>query len=190
MAICKTCGAQMDDNATACPICGAAAEGQDQTYTPAVQNAQAQQNGDDAADVASSKALAWLAYIPWTPVFLVPFFVKKWSKYARFHVRQGATLWAISAVYSVLQGIISGVLTGIVAAIRYNTNAPGLAVLVVLTNLLLSAVQIGICVFAVIGIVKAATGQKYELPLVSKIPFVAKLIDFFYGKMGVDVSGD
>lgn len=190
MAVCKNCGNQVADGAEFCAVCGSPVE-QAQNAAPVQPTVQAQQPVDDATDVAQSKALAWLAYIPWAPVFLVPFFVKKWSKFARFHVRQGATLWACSVVYVMIQSIISSIVSGIVSAIYFNTYAgSGIFAITVITNLLLSAVDIFLFVLAIIGIVKAATGQKYDLPLISKIPFIAKAVNFFYGKLGVDTSND
>lgn len=195
MAFCKNCGSQMSDDATFCTVCGTpagnAAQPSAQQNTASATVTQPPQPVDDATDVAQSKALAWLAYIPWAPAFLAPFFARKWSKYARFHVRQGATLWACSVAYGFVQGIISGIVSAIVRAIYYNTFAgTGIFAITILTNVVLSAVDIFICVLAIIGIVKAATGQKYQIPLISKIPFIAKAVNFFYGKMGVDTSND
>ena len=108
MAFCKNCGQQMNDDAVFCANCGTPVDNAQQAQQP--QQAPVQpvvMNGD--ADVQQNRGLAWLAYILWTPVFLVPLFVKKRSPYCQFHVKQGATLWATHFVYWLLTTILISV---------------------------------------------------------------------------------
>jgi hypothetical protein len=158
---------------------------QQNTYQPnGYQQNNYQQNGYQqpvqfGAVTGSERGLAWLAYILVAPAFLVPLFVKKTSEYCRFHVKQGATLWAISTAYWIFELIFLAIINAIFPgryyyAVYYNSAIYNVfAVILGLGFLALS-------VFAVIGIVFAATGKQKELPLISKIPWVGMLIDKIY----------
>ena len=192
MAFCKNCGNQLPDDASFCANCGTPVDNSQQTETQQTyQQAAPQQTYQQAAPqqpvqtqvmdpdapLPGEKGLAWLAYVLWAPAFLVPLFVKKTSPYCQFHVKQGATLWAVHIAYYIVQCIIGAILGSIVIASRYNGGAIAFNAIL---SVLLWAGDIFLIVLAIMGIVNAATGKKNELPLISKIPWVAMLIDKIY----------
>ena len=81
MAFCRNCGAKLEEDSKFCPSCGA-------PVTPAQQAPRAQVVVEDRPDC--NKWFGVLAYLG--PVLFVPMFVKKNSKFAQFHVRQGFNL--------------------------------------------------------------------------------------------------
>ena len=130
----------------------------------------------------SERGLAWLSYMLIAPAFLVPLFVKKRSEYCRFHVKQGATLWAISTAYWIFEliflAIINAIFPGRYSGVYYVTYH--FSAIYNVFAVILSLGFVALSVFAVIGIVFAATGKQKELPLISKIPWVGMLIDKIY----------
>ncbi len=208
MAFCKHCGNQLPDDAAFCSNCGTPVDNAQQTGQQDVQqNAQqtgqqnVQQNAQqadqqtaqqapqqpvqpevmnsDGTVLPSDKGLAWLAYIPWAPVFLVPLFVRKTSEYCKFHVKQGATLWAVGIAYEIVKAIFLAIINAIFPGHRIYYLYYHSAVYNVF-NFIFWAGSIFLFVLAIIGIVYAATGKKKELPLIGKIPWVGMLIDRIY----------
>lgn len=192
MAFCKNCGNQLPDDASFCANCGTPVDNSQQTETQQTyQQAAPQQTYQQAAPqqpvqpqvmdpdapLPGEKGLAWLAYVLWAPAFLVPLFVKKTSPYCQFHVKQGATLWAVHIAYYIVQCIIGAIFGSIIVASRYNG---GVIAFNAILSFLLWAGDIFLIVLAIMGIVNAATGKKNELPLISKIPWIAMLIDKIY----------
>ena len=183
MAFCKNCGNQLPDDASFCANCGTPVDNSQQaepqqTYQQAAPQQPVQpQVMDPDAPLPGEKGLAWLAYVLWAPAFLVPLFVKKTSPYCQFHVKQGATLWAVHIAYYIVQSIIGAILGSIAIASRYNGGAIAFNAIL---SVLLWAGDIFLIVLAIMGIVNAATGKKNELPLISKIPWIAMLIDKIY----------
>ena len=133
----------------------------------------------DGTVLNAEKGLAWLAYIPWAPVFLVPLFVRKTSEYCKYHVKQGATLWAVGIAYEIVKAIFLAIINAIFPGHRVYYLYYHSAVYNVF-SFIFWAGSIFLFVLAIIGIVYAATGKKKELPLISKIPWVGMLIDRIY----------
>lgn len=133
----------------------------------------------------SERGLAWLSYIIGAPTFLIPLFVKKTSEYCRFHVKQGATLWAISTAYGIFYwiflAIINAIFPGRYSGVYYITYH--FSAVYNVFSVILGLVFVALSVFAIIGIVFAATGKQKELPLISKIPWVGMLIDKIYNSI-------
>ena len=130
-------------------------------------------------DVQSSRGIAWLSYMGL--LFLIPMFVKKESPYCQFHVKQGATLFAVEFAYIVTKSIFLAIINAIFPGYSiygYTVHSTVYNIFSVLLNL----AYIFLTVLAIIGIVNAAKGQKKELPLISKIPWIATLLDKFYNK--------
>lgn len=138
MSYCPKCGSELKPDSRFCPACGAPVN---ETAAPrAAQTAQ-----DDQPDC--NKWFGVLAYLG--PVLFVPMFVKKDSKFAQFHVRQGFNLllfYIASIILRYTLGIIPYVGTYF---FRY----------------VIAVAQIGIGVFAIIGIVNALRGKMNPLPL-------------------------
>ena len=134
MSYCPKCGAELNPDSRFCPACG----------NP-VSSAEAPRAASgDTPDC--NKWFGVLAYLG--PVLFVPMFVKKDSKFAQFHVRQGFNLlvfWIASIVLRYTLGIIPYVGTYF---FRYVINVA----------------QIGIAVFAIIGIINALRGKMQPLP--------------------------
>ena len=204
MAFCKYCGQQIPDDANACPYCGkilneqAAQQAAPQQAAPQQAAPQqgtyqqpAQQNYQQAdgapvqqpyvtpeMDVQQSRGIAWLSYMGL--LFLIPMFVKKFSDYTRFHVKQGATLCAAGIAYgitvSILLAIIGAIFPGKTYYLYYSYyTAP--STVYTIFSVLFNLGYIFFTVLAIIGIVNAATGKRKELPLIGKIPWIATLLD-------------
>ncbi len=193
MAFCKHCGNQLPDDAAFCSNCGTPVDNAQQTGQQNVQqNAQqadqqtAQQApqqpvqpqvmNPDGSPLPSEKGVAWLSYVGL--LFLIPLFARKNSEYCKFHVKQGATLFAVEVAYTITKSIIMAIL-GAVFTTRYygyRVYSTGYYVFDTIFNL----AYIFFTVISIIGIVNAATGKKNELPLIGKIPWVGMLIDRIY----------
>lgn len=137
MAYCKQCGAQLDPDSKYCPSCGASVN--------QAQNAPRVEIVNDQPDC--NKWFGVLAYLG--PVLFVPMFVRKNSRFAQFHVRQGFNLlvfWVVLTVARYTLGIIPYVGTHF---LKY----------------VFSIGLIGVSVFSIIGIINALRGKMTTLPL-------------------------
>ena len=193
MAFCKNCGNQVPSDSAFCPACGTPVDNAQQAssqqgYAQGYQQQPYQtyqQPVQPGVVPGSERGLAWLAYILITPVFLVPLFVKKRSEYCKFHVKQGATLWAVSVAYfillQILLAIINAAAPGRWVGVYYPVYQTSALYNVFAVILWLGFTALG--VFAVIGIVNAATGKQKELPLFSKIPWIGMLLDKIYNSL-------
>ncbi len=208
MAFCHQCGQQLPEGANACPNCGTFVNGQApvqqapvqqapvqqapqqnyqqpqpgmQNYQQAPQGYQApvQQPATPEADVQQNRGIAWLSYVGL--LFLIPMFARKESEYCQFHVKQGATLFAVELAYTIVTRILLAIINAIFPGDWFIYFYSYSAVYNVF-NVIFSAGYIFLTVLAIIGIVNAATGKKNELLLIGKIPWIAKLLDKFYKK--------
>jgi len=99
---------------------------------------EAMKNDGEMADIAKNRYLAALSYI-WI-LCLVPLFLKRDSKFAQFHAKQGLVLFIANVAGSLVFWIpVVGWLLGL-----------------------------GILILAVLGIVKALSGQWWEMPYLGK----------------------
>lgn len=188
MAFCKNCGNQVPDDATFCANCGTPVENAQQAQANNYQQApqqpvQPQVMNADGTVLGADKGLAWLAYVPWAPAFLVPLFVRKTSEYCQFHVKQGATLWAVGVAYQIVKAILLAIINLIFPGETWYGIAITHSAIYNVFDILLWAGSIFLFVLAIIGIVNAATGKKKELPLISKIPWVSMLLDKIYAAL-------
>ncbi len=169
MTYCGKCGAQVQDGVKFCQGCGAAVEipvennaqqAQPQQAAPQNDFSQKIQNLNntadttaefDAADINSNKAMAILAYFG--PLVLIPIFVAKDSKFARYHSNQGLVLLLAAIAYGIVYNILSAIILAISWRLYFIVSIIGL-------------VSIVITVLAIIGIINAATGKAKELPLI------------------------
>ena len=166
MAFCGKCGAQIGEDEKFCPNCGAPIEA-----APAAENiidkAQNVLNTEDTtseydpADIQANRGIAWLSYCG--PLVFIPMFVRKNSKYTQFHVRQGFTVFAIYVAYMILSILLN------LIKVERTTYWYTYRVTPWPIKLLLALIGIGITVFAVIGIINAATGKAKKLPLIGNI---------------------
>ena len=139
MAYCEKCGAALGEEDKFCPVCGAVIG-----YNAGFEN------NVDEEDIKKNKALAFLAY--WGFLVLVPFFVARKSKFARFHTNQG------------IMCVFTGFLGGLIAAAI--SMVPGMTVL---GEFLSGIISLTVLVFEVMGMVNALQGKYKELPLIGKV---------------------
>ncbi len=103
----------------------------------------------DAADIEQNKVMALLSYL-WI-LFLVPLFLAKESRFARYHANQGITLAIAGTVIDLIGGLLSAIpVVGWIIGIPF--YLAGLAVLAL----------------TVIGILNAVKGRAKELPIIGK----------------------
>lgn len=103
----------------------------------------------DPQDIEQNKIFAILAYISW--LVLVPIFVAKDSKFAKFHVNQGLVLAIVEIICWVAFGILRRLpLIGWIFGIAE------------------SLVSLACFLIAVVGVINAANGKAKELPIVGK----------------------
>lgn len=105
------------------------------------------------ADISDNKVMAILAYIGF--LFLVPMFAAPNSKYARFHVSQGLTLFIVMVIAGAVGGVLSIIpIVGLIFGIIF------------------WAVDLVGLVLMVLGIINAANGQAKELPIIGKVKLI------------------
>ena len=90
-------------------------------------------------------------------LFLIPLFAAKNDPFARYHTNQGLVLF----IFMVIFNILSNVLTSILIEISPMLTLIVSGVFGILTLLL--------CIFALIGIIRAAKGQMKPLPIIGGI---------------------
>jgi uncharacterized membrane protein len=91
MAFCSKCGSQIEDNASACPKCGAPVNGA---------------SGEPVAVNSSNDTLMGvLAYLG--ILALIPYFVKDQSPFVRYHAVRGMNLFILELIAGVACGILT-----------------------------------------------------------------------------------
>ena len=168
MAFCSKCGTEISDGAKFCPGCGAAVNAPVQAQPAPDSEPQAAPTED--ADIASNKGMAVLGYIG--PLCFIPLLAKKDSPFAQFHAKQGLGLFAIDVAYSILSFLLN--------LIKVNKTDPVFGIFTARVTpwpitALLSIIGVAIFVFAVIGIVNAATGKKKPLPFIGE--YIGDIVD-------------
>jgi uncharacterized membrane protein len=174
MAFCSNCGTQLSENSNFCPSCSApvgqnAATSNTQSTPPPQQNVFQKINNTsdttaeyDPKDIADNKVMAVLAYLG--ILVLIPMFAAPNSKYARFHARQGFTLFLAYIAYSIINFLLRLIkTTRYILGIPYHHTTPGIVVFI--------GWLIGIPLFilSIMGIINAYQGKAKELPVIGKI---------------------
>ncbi|MFV0399743.1 MAG: DUF4870 domain-containing protein [Oscillospiraceae bacterium] len=111
----------------------------------------------DPKDIEENKVMALLSYIGF--LFLVPMLAKKESPYAQFHAKQGANLFILEIIVSVVFFILGLILGGI----------PVIGTIISIISWLAS---LCLGILAILGIVNAVTGKAKELPLIGSIKII------------------
>jgi len=188
VAYCRNCGAQLIDEATYCSDCGAGVEDQPhsqqyweaesaddggQTQPPSGEHrgdggnasyAQSSTVMSDEEDIQNYKGMAVLAYL--SLLVLIPIFAAKESKFARFHANQGLVLMVSSMAYGVtflVLVIVGGIFSTLLSMIFYP--------IIILFGIIYVLLWLGFLlffVFAILGIINAATGKYQPLPIIGK----------------------
>jgi hypothetical protein len=120
----------------------------------------------DNEKMLSAVGYVWLCCA--LPLFLVPMFGAKDSRYAQFHSRQAAALYII-AVGGIIISYVFGIVLGIIQAM---TGIPFLGCIAWVLQILIMG---GCFIFMVMGAINAMQAQQKELPgigaLAAKLPF-------------------
>jgi len=158
--ICEKCGAQVNDGAAFCPICGAgiAAPAQPVYAAPA-----AEEEYDEAKDAADNKLFAILSYFG--ILWLIPLFAAPKSKFARFHANQGIIVTGLWVAAYIIQFILN-----LIKIPRTRPTYFGLTETYYIRPLgwIGWILLVGVGVMAIIGLLNAIKGEKKELPLIGK----------------------
>ena len=178
MTFCKNCGQQIADGVQFCANCGTPVDVQpQQAQYQTEQVAPEQVEVASVDDVAANKGIAWLAYMG--PLFLIPMFARKFSKYCQFHVKQGVTLCAAAIAYGITINILLLIIGlifpgGSFLGYHYHSGVYNFF------NLIFNLGYIFFTVMSVIGIINAATGKEKKLPIFGSITIFDSLMDKFY----------
>lgn len=190
MAFCTNCGRPLDENTNVCTFCnpqaeqsatdngnqgsssqGSSSQGTYSQGTASKENFfQKLTNTPDTTaeydpkDIADNKLLALLSYIG--ILVLIPMFVAPNSKFTRYHVRQGFTLFLADvgvAIINYLLGLIK--VTRYIWGIPYQTT-PGII------GFISWILGIPLFCLSIIGIINAYQGKAMELPFIGKIQII------------------
>lgn len=101
------------------------------------------------------KGMAILSYFG--ILVLIPIFAAKNDPFARFHANQGLVLFVIMAVCNIIANVLNGFLIEI---------SP---ILVLAVSAIFGIITLALCIFALIGIIRAIKGQTKPLPLIGGI---------------------
>ena len=107
------------------------------------------------SEAQMKKGMAILAYFG--ILFLIPLFAAKNDPFARYHTNQGLVLF----IFMVIFNILSNVLTNILIEIS--------PMLVLIVSGVFGILTLLLCIFALIGIIRAAKGQMKPLPIIGGI---------------------
>ena len=127
---------------------------------PAPQQSPYQQTipGNPLTEEQTKKGLAILAYFG--ILFLIPLFATKKGSFARYHANQSLVLFIFMVVFNVLSTVLGNILV----------NISPLLTLVVTG--VFSVLVLVLCVFALIGIIHAAKGQRKPVPIIGGITII------------------
>ena len=170
MAHCTECGTNVPDGVKFCSGCGKPIRGvpvQDTAtktepvtpepplYTQPV-NSDASPR-DDIQDAQEGKTMAILSYI----LFFIPLLTgaHKNSPFVKYHANQGTILFIASALWSIINNILSRILRIIPLIGRATISLLGLV----------SFVFLGLCI---IGILNAVNGQMKPLPIIGQFTII------------------
>jgi len=109
-----------------------------------------------ASSIDENKLFGILSYISF--LCLIPLFVKKDNEFVYFHAKQGLVLFILEIAVYILNRIVSGFLF---------ISIFTLGILQV-WGLIMTLVNLGLFVLAILGIVNVIQNQKKELPLIGK----------------------
>lgn len=178
MAFCANCGTQMDEDIRFCPSCGTEA-GQ----KPAAGNTEASQKASppnvfkklndtpdstleyDLKDIADNKMMAILSYIG--ILVLIPWFAAPNSKFARYHARQGITLFMMYIAYFIVSFLL-----GMIKTTHYLWGGIPYQATPWYISTLSWLIGIPLFILSIIGVINAAQGKAKELPVVGKFKII------------------
>ncbi len=118
----------------------------------------------DPQDIANNKVMAVLSYLG--ILVLIPWFAAPQSCFARFHAKQGVTLFLVDIAYTIIS-----VLLGLIKTPHYYYFFEYYATPWYI-NLLIFIIGIPVIVLTILGIVNAARGHAKELPIIGKFNII------------------
>ena len=164
MGVCKKCGAVIQPGVQMCPSCGSAMNGGNSAARGKTVSA-GRWGADrtvqfDSADIAENKASAAFSYFG--ILVIVPLFMARGSKYARWHAGQGLALLAASAAYSIAYSVLAGLLLSVSWEFYYVLRIVRLA-------------WLAFPLLSVLGAANAINGKAAELPVIGRIRLLKDL---------------
>ena len=167
MAFCKNCGQKLEDSFKVCPNCGAPVAAQEPAQQP-------------APDAQQNKGIAWLAYFGL--FLLIPLFARKASEFCKFHVKQGVILFVLDICYTIVTAILRAIINAIFPGTSYYFWYVPSTVYSVFSTIF-NLGQIFFLVMIIFGVINVVKGEKKELPVIGKIPFLNPLMDKIYAAL-------
>lgn len=153
---CKQCGANLPANSNFCTSCG--------TPVSPLGYSQTSYAGSRSSSPYIMYALAYIPILFWTP------FVNTSTKtpFGKSCANQGLISLIFLAGISVIRSVISGFLTTF-AISTWNYGFIGFSNII---TFILNLVTLAILVFCIVGIVNAAKGKYFEIPIIGKIKII------------------
>jgi uncharacterized membrane protein len=167
MAFCSRCGTQVQDGAGFCPTCGeqiGAASAQPSGYAPPAPFGAPAQTADQ--DAQNNKGIAIVAYL----LFFVPLLMgaHKTSPFVKFHTNQGTILIIFAVAWNIACWIVSSILSTLLFSVLLFSGWGLFGILSTIFTLL----GFVPAVFAVLGIINAATGKTVPLPIIGNFTII------------------
>ncbi len=166
MAFCKMCGNEVPDGVAVCPSCGEKIEVEEpkngtsnnektdySEFFNKIMDTHDSTENFETNDIEENKLISILSYI--SILFLIPYFARPKSKYARFHANQGCVLFLYSFV-------IQAVLTALGA----------LPLIDIISGILNAIVAVISVALTIIGICNTCNGEAKELPVIGKYTLI------------------
>lgn len=175
MKTCNKCGTTLNEDLKFCPQCGAEILPDADTENKngfaqkvmEINNTTDSTSEFDSKDIEENKYISLLAYLG--VLVFVPMFVKKDSKFTRFHSNQGLLLLILGVAHGILQIILHAILRAIFPWRWSYGLVGGRGPVYGVLSTVLSLLWIAVAALAVIGIINAVTGKAKELPFIGKI---------------------
>lgn len=164
MAYCIKCGANVDDDALFCPLCGGEIPRQQNRQENQKENRAEQhtyQQGEyfDTYEVKQNKGMGVLSYFG--ILVVIPLLAgDRNSQYVRHHVNQGLMLFIISSIIDLLNGRW---IWKIHTWFDFGGN---------MLSRVFDVADLACFVLMIVGIVTACKGEKRELPIIGKYKFL------------------
>ncbi len=156
------CGNQLSDDAKVCPSCGQPVDAVEEPKQETRQeksdfsakldklmDAPDSTEQYETKDIEENKLLSVLSYIG--ILFIVPYFMRPNSKYARFHANQGLVLFIASTLFQIGLGVGSFI-----------------PVIDFVFDILLTVASVAFFALAILGIINTCNGRVKELPIIGK----------------------
>lgn len=164
MGVCKKCGAKILPGIHTCPSCGSAVPDENSAWrgkTVPIGKWGADRTAQfDSADIEENKMAAAFSYFG--VLVIVPLFMAKGSKYARWHAGQGLALLAASIAYSIAYSVLAGLLLSVAWEFYYVLRIARLA-------------WPAFPLLSVLGAANAINGKAAELPVIGRIRLLKDL---------------